>query len=357
MTAERNVLLVGSMPFEDEAAAMAKAFELVGDAVWAVPDGEIGERTEACPGGTRSAWVQTIMDRCEADTENFEVVRPARRNAGGYAADYLSGPRVKPLHPPKRLSRHLDFGWADAARTSYPVFQRLRAEANRPDVKFQVGLPTGMGATFGMMRPPTALRYAAAFSERMATEANEILTFVDADDLVFQIEAPGELALAHKLPKGLAGLAAQRVVDLVTAIKPGPDIGVHLCFGDLNNEALIHASSLGKAVAFTNQLIRRWPRQHRLAYLHFPLAEAADPPSLDRSWYEPLGDIELPDDTRFVAGFVHDGRTDAELRVIRGHIESILGAEADVSCSCGLGRRDVETAELLMASCAALCHS
>ena len=56
---------------------------------------------------------------------------------------------------------------------------------------------------------------------------------------------------------------------------------MHLCFGDLNNESLIKPSSLEKAVRFANALIGRRPGSHQLAYVHFPLAEAVDPPSLE----------------------------------------------------------------------------
>jgi hypothetical protein len=337
---ERKVLLVGSMPFEDEPTAMATALERVGDHLWALPDGEIGERTEACPGGTRSAWVQTINDRCEADTDNWTVVRPARRNTGGYAADYESGPRLKPKHRPSEMVDHLDFGWAAAARNSYPEFLRLRRQFGLDDLRFQVGLPTGLGATFGMMSPPTALRYSGAFNRRMAREANEILSFTEPGDVIFQVEVPGELALAHRLPKPLVGLATRSVVGLVNQIDVGAPIGIHLCFGDLNNEALIKPSSLDKAVHFANSLIDKWPESHDLAYIHFPLAEAVEPPPLERSHYEPLGRLRIPDGTRFIAGFVHPRRSDEELLTIRSHIEEIGGHEVDIASSCGLGRID-----------------
>ena len=45
----RRVLLVGSLPYEDEAAAMDRAFELAGDRLIALPDGEIGERSDRYP--------------------------------------------------------------------------------------------------------------------------------------------------------------------------------------------------------------------------------------------------------------------------------------------------------------------
>lgn len=350
----RRVLLLGSMPFENEQVAMTTAVALAGQALAAVPDGEIGERTEQCPNGDRSAWVQTIMDRCERDTDNWTATRPGTRNAGGYAADYESAPRLKPNHRPKEMVEHLEFGWNDAARSSYPLFKQVRDDADRPDLRFQVGLPTGIGAAFGILGPVNALRYGGAFNERLAIEANDILDFTDTDDVVFQVEVPGELALAYKLPKPLVGIATRKVVDLLERIDPGAPIGVHLCFGDLNNSALISAPSLDKAVHFTNDLIARWPTKHPLAYVHFPLAEASEPPPMDRSFYAPLADIELPPGTRFVAGFVHDKRTNAELREIRGHIESVRGEPVDIACSCGLGRRDPATATSLIEACAAL---
>ncbi len=354
MQGNRRVLLVGSMPFENEAAAMSKAMDLTGERLASLPDGEIGERTEECPSGDRSAWVQTIMDRCERDTDNWTVAKPGKRNAGGFAADYDSGPTLKPKHKPNDMVRHLQFGWNDAARSSYPLFKRLRDETGRTDLKFQVGLPTGVGAAFGILSPPNALRYGSAFNQRLATEANEILGFTEPGDLVFQVEVPGELALAYKLPQRLVSVATKKVIDLVGRIDAGAPIGIHLCFGDLNNAALINAPSLDKAVAFTNDLMSRWPRKHELAYIHFPLAEAADPPPLDRTFYEPLGKLDLPTGTRFVAGFVHDKRSDAEHRQIRDHIEQIRGGPVDIACSCGLGRRDAATAEDLIAACAAL---
>ncbi len=341
---ERKVLLVGSMPFEDEPTAMALAIEHLGDRLLSLPDGEIGERTEACPGGTRSAWVQTIMDRCEADPENWEIVRPARRNAGGYAKDYQSGPRLKPKRKPKEIADHLDFGWASAAEQSYPEFLRLRSKAGLVGLRFQVGLPTGLGATFGMMAPPTALRYAGAFSRRLAREANAILAFTQPGDVLFQIEVPGEMALAHRLPGPLVPLAARSVIGLVEQIRPREPFGLHLCFGDLNNEALIKASSLEKAVRFSNAVVDRWPSSHNLSYIHFPLAEAADPPPLERSFYEPLANLKLPADTRFVAGFVHPKRSADEHSTILDHIESIRGQPVHIASSCGLGRIDEATA-------------
>ncbi len=343
----RRALLVGSLPFEDEAEAMEIALDTLGEALISLPDGEIGERTETHPNGDRAAWVQTIMDRCEADTRNWEVVRAARRNAAGAAADYESGVRVKPRHRPSAMTEHLDLGWSTFARQSYPTFRALREQAGRPGLRFQVGLPTALGMTFGMMSPVNALRYAGAFNRRLAIEANEILDATDGD-VLFQLEVPGELALAYRLPRFAVDFALRTVLDLVRQIRPEAPFGVHLCFGDLNNEALIHAPSLDKLVNFANRLVARWPESHELDYLHVPLAEAKDPPPIDPAWYQPLADLDVPDGVRLVAGLVHEGRSDAEHDRIVGIVEEVRGHRVDVASSCGLGRRDRETGLALL---------
>jgi hypothetical protein len=343
----RNALLVGSLPFDDESEAMQVAMDKIGPALMALPDGEIGERTDAHPKGDRAAWVQTIADRCEADTDNWTVVRPATRNEDGFAADYDSGARLKPKAKKSELAAQLDLGWSTFARQSYPLFKAQADQAGRTDLRFQVGLPTALGMTFGMMSPPNALRYASAFTERLATEANEILDFTNGD-VQFQLEVPGELAMAYRLPKFAVSIALRTVLDLVKQIRPEAPFGIHLCFGDLNNEALISAPSLDKMVHFTNQLIAGWPSTHELNYVHVPLAEASDPPPVDPAWYAPLADMNLPADVRFVAGFVHDKRSVEEHHQILEILDQLRPEGVDVSSSCGLGRRDRATALALL---------
>jgi len=352
---ERHVLLVGSMPFENEEAAMTRALDLTeGRLLAALPDGEIGEKSERYPKGNRAAWVQAIIDVCEQDASSWEVISRGERGADGFPTGYETGPQLRPRHPPRRMDRHLDFRWVDYFQSSYPIFKRLEKERDLDGLRFQVGLPTGIGMTFGMMSPPNALRYAGAFSRRMAWEANRILDLSPDRDLLFQLEVPGELALAHKLPKALSGLASRSVIGLLEQVRPEVPFGVHLCFGDLNNEALIDAKTLDKAVAFANGLLDRWPVSHRLAYVHFPLAEAAQPPPMDEAYYAPLGDLVLPKGVRFVAGFVHEELDDGELRRLLEIVERVRGESVDVASSCGLGRRPPDVADKLIRAATAL---
>ena len=345
---KRQALLVGSMPFESEEDAMNRALDALGTDLWALPDGEIGEKSEKYPLGNRAAWVQAIIDICEQDHENWEVVDRGVRGESGFPTGYGTGPRLKPKRSPSEMHKHLDFRWLQYFQKSYPIFKRLRQERGMPNLKFQVGLPTGMGITFGMMSPINALRYASAFNKRMAYEANEMLKIADSGDIIFQLEVPGELAMAYRMPKFMVNIPLRTILGLVKQIEPKASFGIHLCFGDLNNEALIKADILDKMVYFSNRLVDKWPKTHELRYLHYPLAEAADPPPLKAVYYEPLKNINLPANVRFVAGFVHDKRSEAEHQQILETIEGLRGHTVDIACSCGMGRRTPEMAKTLI---------
>lgn len=339
---------MGSLPFENEEHAMTKALDILGDDLWAVPDGEIGERSERYPLGNRAAWIQSIIDLCEADEQNWHVVRQGSRGSSGFPTGYDKEPRLKPLRPASEMHEFLDFRWVEYFKASYPAFKRLRESRKLADMKFQVGLPTGIGITFAMLSPVNALRYAGAFNRRMASEANEILSLSAPGDIVFQLEVPGELAMAYKLPKFLTDLSLRTIYGLVRQIEPRVPFGVHICFGDLNNEALVKAKTLDKMAHFANRLIAKWPETHELSYVHFPLAEAADPPPMKAPFYKALQKIDMPDNTRFVAGFVHEKRSEEEHIELLEIIENTRGHKVDIACSCGLGRRSPDIAEKLM---------
>lgn len=335
---DRKALLIGSMPYQDETHAMTHALDVLGDSLFCLPDGEIGEKTDEFPKGKRAAWVMTAINQCIADTDHWEVTRQSTNAEDGFPADYDQTPQLRPKHPPAQMHNYLNFGYHEFFKSSYPIFQQLRRERGLEHIKFQVGIPTGLGVTFSMMPPLTALRYATAFNKRLAWEVNQIAA-IAKEDVVFQIEVPGELALAYRLPGFLHGLAVRGIHALVQQIQAGTHFGIHICLGDLNNKALVHAKTLDKMVSFSNKLVAGWSPQHHLDYVHFPLAEAETPPPLDAHFYEPLRHIHLPKGVRFVAGFVHEKLSSEDGQRLRTIIESVRGDAVDIACSCGMGRR------------------
>ena len=89
----RRVLLVGSLPFDDEASAMARAIELVGDRLISVPDGETGDRSDQYPSGDRYQWVAGLAGRLAGESSLFDAREPGTMNEKGFPVDFDSAAR------------------------------------------------------------------------------------------------------------------------------------------------------------------------------------------------------------------------------------------------------------------------
>ena len=74
------------------------------------------------------------------------------------------------------------------------------------DLRLQVGLLTGFGAAAGLLGPLRALRSAPAFAACAAREAEAMVQSIGAENLLFQIEAPAEVVVAHRPPRLAVGV-------------------------------------------------------------------------------------------------------------------------------------------------------
>lgn len=347
----RRVLLVGSMPYGDEASAMARAFELAGDHLLALPDGEVGERSDQYPNGDRSQWVAGLAGRLSRESELFDVLNVGTMNEQGFPVDFDSTIRLRPKVSSTELGRRLILGYDSFACRSWPHFGRLRASVQRRDLRMQVGLPTGLGVAASVLSPARALRFAPAFATCVAREANSTVSAIGAENLLFQIEAPAEVVMAHRTPRLAWRLAVGPVIDLVRRLPDRVPKGLHLCYGDLNNIAAITPQDFDRLIGLAQSLLRRWPQSHTLAYIHLPFAAGSSPSPTDSVAYRVLDRLELPAGSRLVAGFVHEHPTLESLETLLETIETARGAQVDVASACGLGRRSPETADELIQRC------
>ncbi len=330
---------------------MARACELAGDRLIALPDGEIGERSERYPAGVRSQWTAGLAGRLAGEDSLFDVVDEGTMNEQGFPVDFDSAVRLRPRLRRAELADRLEFGYDTFALRSWPHFERLRASTGQPDLRMQVGLPTGFGAAASLLGPLRALRHAPAFAACVAREANRAAQAIGAGSLLFQIEAPAEVVAAHRLPRPAVGIPTGPIIDLVTRLPAEVPVGIHLCFADLSNTAAITPSRFNRLVAFTNALARRWPRSHELAYIHLPFAAGQSLAPTEPAAYRALRRLALPPGTRLVAGFVHEQPSLESLEALLATIETARGTQVDIACACGLGRRTTETADELIRRC------
>lgn len=344
---KRQALLIGSLPFTDEETCMRRALALLGSKLIALPDGEIGEKSQLFPRGNRIAWVTYAIEVLTADRSSWRTVKQPVRGSDGLPTGYGTIQKLAPLRGPGEMARTVRFGYDAWFRRSYPIFQRLRGEAGLPRLPFLLGVPTGFALGFAFASRVQWLRYTGAFNTVIAREVDAARAEADGD-LIVQIEVPPEVFVAHLLPRPLMGLALRPILDQLGKLEPGARIGIHLCLGDFHNKALVHPRTPHRMVAFANRLVAAWPAAHRLEYVHFPFAEGDVPPPREPSWYRPLAAVRLPHGARFVAGLAHEKLALEDARRIVEEIEAARGNPVDIAASCGLGRRTPAQAEVIL---------
>lgn len=338
----RSAHLVGSIPLEDEDEAMSTALDRLGPHLLTLPDGETGERSD---------WIIHIIESLR-DHPDLEV-----RTEGDWSGyDDVVTHKVKLGH---RLDgRELDLRHVEAFEDSYPAFVRLREEHDLDDLSFQVGLPGDFDMSLFALGPTGPLLHRWPFTVATLREIHAIHARA-GHDVVFQLELPAELVALSQVPRPLrpllAAWLARGVARLARRSPVGARFGLHLCLGDMNNRALGRMRDVRPLVLLANAVLRRWPDDRPLEYVHAPFAAGEDPAPPEGSFYAPLADLELPPHVRFVAGLVHEERSVEQQHELLRLIEDLLGRVVDVAASCGLGRRDPEAALENMEQAAALC--
>lgn len=327
--ASRKTHLVGAWPGRSGAHAMETAMRRLGPHLLRLTDGETGER---------AWWVAPTLAWLRANPD-VEVVKEGDYSSYENGVDY----RVIPgrTFDPDNIQLHYYRNF----QRSYPGFKVLRERENLPHLSFQVGLPAPVDLAvdaFGYEAPRADPSLEQAFAAATLREIAAIHAEA-RDDVIFQVETVvGMVAVARAAPEDqprVAGEMAQTITSMVKQAPAGARFGAHLCLGDYHHRALGEMGSARPLVNMANALVAAWPERQPLEYLHAPFAAAEKPGSFEPSWYEPLSELELPEQVRFAAGFIHEDLDVEQLREIHALIEQAAGRQVDIAATCGLGRR------------------
>ncbi len=329
---KRAVHLVGTVPATDAGAAFQLfAAKLDRRLPASIPDGETGDRLD---------WIERIID----GLRNHPDLVVAE---DGDWSGYDNTPRLEVRKGHRLTSLELDY--TDYFNETWPAWRQFRQNLEAGHT-LQVGIPSQLDlalVAFGF-KPDKGLRNLAPFRDATVREITKIHA-VAGDDVVFQLEIPIPLILLSRVPGPLQPAVANRLAaELVKVIRRSPGgarFGVHLCYGDMNHEAMGDPDDSGALVRLANAIIGAWPQAQRLEFIHAPFARGSEPPSLDPAFYDPLSGLKLPDGVRFAAGLVHEALSVDELTGLRDRVESLIGTTVDVGAACGLGRRDRARAE------------
>ncbi len=309
----RNILLIGSLPFENAAQAFDEIDARFAGRVKRLPDGETGPRRN---------WLQW-------QSENFShisVIEPAGISMNG-APLY----RMRPGMPSQAVS-FAPLGYAEAAMDSYTEFAK-RAGAER----FQIGLATPLSIVAHHVDDAFQQLIEPAYEQRLLAEIDAITAAIPPDKLAIQWNLAAELSVFEgyrkvHFEKVFDGVLA-RLVRLAEHVPDQAELGLHFCFDDFSDCGFPQPETLDRFVDLANGLSGMIGR--RIDYLHFPCPEGPTGPD----YFRPLERLTLRPETELYLGVVKsaDGLAGAQSR-IRAAAEYI--ADFGIAAECGLGSID-----------------
>lgn len=319
----RRVHLVGTCPAQSTAAAMTLMHHRVGNRLRSIPSGEVDDLD----------WIVPTIQRREHHPD-LRVLKHFKWDT----------PTLKPwdgaIMAPRRgadLTSALALDYADKAAAALPVWRRMDTEA-----AFQVGIPGPFDLaafTFG----PGALHF-YDYEANAALDEIRIITAMEPQQVIYQLEIPLETFLVAKTPGRLQPKIAARLARCIGAFIDATPSGsrwiVHLCVGDPHGKPLVTLPDVSPLVILANALDQAWPhRTHTLDAIHFPFASGTMSAPTGLQFYGPLVGLNISNLTHCLAGLVTLGADGHGQRCALDTIENLTGQPWGISTPCGLGRR------------------
>lgn len=344
---DADVMLVGSMPYDDAETALRKSGQALSGHAGFLPDGEVGERKN---------WVGMLPEYIYSKHPAFEetlappghtLVQP-ERGAEGPPLEEIPGIwnfRVKPGAD----VRFDDLRYGSHAVDSYRVFRRLRDDGVIDQgVRFQLSIPATCSAIdWNFENPDDWPVLYRAYNDRIREEIAVALAAIPANDLVIQWDvawefvdmAVGDKRLFAFFPTLSVEEKFQRYAAQLDELWQGiPDdtlLGYHWCYGTWGGWPMVPMPDLALCVRMSNEAARRTGR--RLDYVHMPVVRK---PTAE--FFAPLADLDIGD-TKVFLGMVHHTDEIADFARRRDLARAHL-ADFGIAGVCGYGR--VDPAEL-----------
>jgi hypothetical protein len=329
------VMLVGSVPLSQAEAVFAQSARYLGTRLKRYPDGETGTRKNWI------AWQHSVF----AYLNTMETTGQRER-------DYQ-------LHPPFRLRdgyrpsdiRFPPLGFAREAKASFGVFRRLKSEGVIPAAaRFLVAVPTPWAPIYSFVAYADQLAIEPVYERALLAELADIITTIPHAELAVQWDVATEMSWWEGVyPAPFPGPREQiereivdELVRLAAAVPADVELGIHLCYGSMNNKHWKDPVDAANLVAVANGFFARAPRQ--LDYLHLPVPKDRD----DDAYFRPLDALARPANCELFLGLLHldDGVEGARRRIAaaREHVDAF-----GLACECGLGRVPGETMQQWLA--------
>ena len=329
----RGVHLVGSVPMSSSEEVFTEVSSVLGPHLRRLPDGETGERLN---------WVghlETVFDASPA-LERTDTLFKVHPGATGWYRR-----RLKPGRQASDV-RFENLLYADHARASYQVFQRLKQEGKIPQrVRFQVDLVPAHSVLWLFTVDELHVPLDPIYNAALKREIDKIAAAIPHEDLAIQFDvASAVFARLERNESSGYGRTKEEtqetfsriLVDLGNHVPPRVELLYHLCYGDNNHKHVVEPTDMGDMVEFTNRVLSRVERPVQLVHMPVPRNRSDD------AYFKPLERLRLRRETELCVGLVHytDGADGTRRRL---ETAKRYAKDFSIATECGFGRRRPET--------------
>ncbi|KAL8935505.1 MAG: hypothetical protein Q9211_004664 [Gyalolechia sp. 1 TL-2023] len=322
-----EVLLIGSSPFKSAREFISVATRNLGSHLRRVPDGETEQRSNFI------AWQRPCFP--------IELVQP---RWGGQ-------PSLRESNKKYTVEDVKPVGYDDQAIASYATLRELKSSGVvPPDMRFQVCLPTPLDVVRGLIVTEFCSTIEPLYEERLATAIQRIQDQIPVNELSIQFDLPLEIAMLEvergrlQDPDSCWGSyfspvkqgILERVTRLIGLVRPGVEVGLHLCYGDLAHSHFVEPASTDLLVEMANEIVKTATPVHQINYVHMPVPKDRD----DEEYFQPLKHLAIGD-TRLFLGLIHandEAGTRRRIETASRFCPVMFG----LTTECGLGRTTAE---------------
>jgi len=331
----RHVHLNGSVNLDTVEEVFNTCGSILGKRLKRIPDGE--------PGGRRM-WISYQMPVLRV---NLALTTPNGNPGMGLQPTNREGaerPRVNPNAlelRPGMTAEDVSFpelGYALEAIASYQAFKKARAKGKiAKGTRFQVCLPTPAGVVMPFIQPSAHAAVEPAYEKAMLREVKKICAEIPHKDLAIQWDVCIEMVMfdGRFYPGGWPDPGkgtAERLARISKPIPRGVELGIHLCYGDLDGAHFIQPQDLGKAVDLANIICKAVKRPVNWVSMPVPRERSDD------AFFRPLDNLKMQKGTELVLGLVHseDGVEGTQKRIATAQK---YAKDFAIATECGIGRK------------------
>jgi hypothetical protein len=331
-TADKDLLLVGSIQLESADAVLRASADTVGRFVPSLPDGETG---------ARSLWIGYLAKDVYHGHPDIETVRELDLTR---PPEVMGGENKWSFRVRTGSIPSLELGYAAYALESWDLFRAFKEQGKIPtDLRFQICFPATGSAFMSFFDDPSdwsTMRL--AYEDAVRRDLETIFRGIPAQELVIQFDVCTELrdmqgALLHSPDRETKfDETIESVARLSANVPDAALLGVHWCYGTLGGWPMVRIESLDLCTRLTNAAVDAVDR--RVDYVHMPVLR-----HVGDGYFEPARDLNLESGgPRVYLGLIHhtDGMEGfrERMEIARRHMPADFG----VASVCGYGRLSTE---------------